>query len=315
MTEQPLSLTVTLETVTPLFLGGAEPKEKGSLPELRPPSFRGAMRYWLRAALGGVIGDRNLEGLHKLESAVFGSTDYGSPINIRLLPTGAELKSSPKPILPHKPNSGTRPAFNSGQRFELRMWQSHSQDQTIWQAACAALRLALTFGGVGLRSRRGYGTMRIVKSSGPALLPPMPTSLNGWEEYARRTAEGGIVAARALAESQKVSLVGSTKGPAKFPSATQDGIAQISAFTADSAETVIRGFMQKTQPHPALGGIQPRQSSPLWVRPIFVGDGYRLLFVVLVSVLKQGTDYAFVRQFLDDNFPAQVIVRAKGWNT
>ncbi len=36
-------LTVTLETVTPMFLGGAEPRGK---PELRAPSFRGALRYW-----------------------------------------------------------------------------------------------------------------------------------------------------------------------------------------------------------------------------------------------------------------------------
>lgn len=49
MAYQPLRLTVTLETVTPLFLGGAVP---GESPELRPSSFRGVMRYWLRAALG-----------------------------------------------------------------------------------------------------------------------------------------------------------------------------------------------------------------------------------------------------------------------
>lgn len=41
------NITVKLETVTPLFLGGAEPRDKP--PELRPPAFRGAMRYWLRA--------------------------------------------------------------------------------------------------------------------------------------------------------------------------------------------------------------------------------------------------------------------------
>jgi CRISPR-associated protein Cmr1 len=41
-----LPLTVELETVTPLFLGGAEPR--GSPPELRAASVRGALRYWLR---------------------------------------------------------------------------------------------------------------------------------------------------------------------------------------------------------------------------------------------------------------------------
>jgi len=46
---QALRLTVTLETVTPLLLGGAVPRES---PELRLSSLRGVMRYWLRAALG-----------------------------------------------------------------------------------------------------------------------------------------------------------------------------------------------------------------------------------------------------------------------
>jgi CRISPR-associated protein Cmr1 len=42
-----MSVELTLETVTPLFLGGALHQ-----PELRPASVRGALRYWLRAALG-----------------------------------------------------------------------------------------------------------------------------------------------------------------------------------------------------------------------------------------------------------------------
>ncbi len=44
-------LSVTLETVTPLFLGGADPR---GAPDLRSSAFRGALRYWLRAALGMV---------------------------------------------------------------------------------------------------------------------------------------------------------------------------------------------------------------------------------------------------------------------
>ncbi|MGQ9778178.1 MAG: type III-B CRISPR module RAMP protein Cmr1, partial [Thermodesulfobacteriota bacterium] len=49
-------LKVTLETVTPLFLGGAAPR---GAPELRAPSFRGALRYWLRA-LVGAAGERSM---------------------------------------------------------------------------------------------------------------------------------------------------------------------------------------------------------------------------------------------------------------
>lgn len=45
-----MKFEVKLQTVTPLFLGGANPDEG---PELRPASVRGVLRYWLRAALGG----------------------------------------------------------------------------------------------------------------------------------------------------------------------------------------------------------------------------------------------------------------------
>jgi CRISPR type III-B/RAMP module RAMP protein Cmr1 len=68
-----------LETVTPLFLGGADQQ-----PELRPASVRGALRYWLRTALGGVIGDNNLNELRCLEADVFGETERGSRVVVRL---------------------------------------------------------------------------------------------------------------------------------------------------------------------------------------------------------------------------------------
>jgi len=41
MSDWKQQLVVQLETVTPLFLGGADPRGE---PELRPPAFRGAMR-------------------------------------------------------------------------------------------------------------------------------------------------------------------------------------------------------------------------------------------------------------------------------
>jgi len=39
------SVSFELETITPLFMAGAD----GITPELRPPSFKGMMRFWWRA--------------------------------------------------------------------------------------------------------------------------------------------------------------------------------------------------------------------------------------------------------------------------
>lgn len=199
---KPLSLTVTLETVTPLFLGGADPR---AAPELRPPSFRGAMRYWLRAALGGVIGDQNLAGLQKLESAVFGNTEYGSPIQLRL---SGNLNYSDKPILPHKAGqvSGRRKAFDVGQQFNLTISQLRTDDEVVWQAACAALNLATTFGGIGLRARRGYGTLRVVQvSPAGSNVCTSPNTREGWEEHIQHTLTHALNSARQLAEKSQTS--------------------------------------------------------------------------------------------------------------
>lgn len=299
-------LRLTLETVTPLFLGGAEAREK---PELRPPAFRGALRYWLRAASGGVIGDENLDGLHKLESAVFGSTDYGSPIQVRLK---GELQSTEAPILPHKPDKGKRKAFNAGQTLELTLSQYRNMDDAVWQVACSILSLALTFGGVGLRSRRGYGTLRIVQSSDPGLVPLTPDSQ--WSDYVQQVAGKAVAATTALARACQVPTPGLPSGPAQYPCATRAGLIRIADLQAASAMEAVRQFMGKVPQNPALGGIGPRQASPLWVRPIVTAPGkYGLLLVVLASRLKAGTNYDFVRQFLDKDFPGTDL-QVKGWN-
>ena len=57
-------VTFTLQTITPLFLAGAEQDSA----ELRAPSFRGAMRYWLRALVGSKYGT-NKEGLKEVVAA------------------------------------------------------------------------------------------------------------------------------------------------------------------------------------------------------------------------------------------------------
>jgi len=303
------TLTVTLETVTPLFLGGAEPRSE---PELRAPACRGALRYWLRAVLGGVIGDNNLAGLHQLESAVFGSTDSGSPIHLRL---HGILESSDEKILPHKEGrqAGRRKAFRAGQRMELTMRQFRNDAGAVWQMAYSVLNLALTFGGIGLRSRRGYGTLRIVQSSDPTLVSPLAaTSLDGWKQHIKHVAEDAVASARHLAQSRKVALVDLPKGPTRYPCASHLGLIRVCDLQAGSSLAAVTQFMQKAPQDQAFGGIKPRQASPLWVRPIQLTDHYGLLLVVLASYFN-GANYPTVQRFLAQHFPGEDL-SVKGWN-
>jgi CRISPR-associated protein Cmr1 len=303
-----LELKVTLEAVTPLFLGGAEAR---GAPELRPPAFRGAMRYWLRAALGGVIGDGNMTGLRQLESAVFGSTDYGSPITLRVQ---GSLQDEIAKILPHKDGkaAGQRRAFKAGQTIELTMRQLRRNDQAVWQAACAALNLALTFGGIGLRSRRGYGTLRITYSSDTTLAPLTPTSQGNWPAHVTQVASNAVSAARGLARSCQAALAALSQNPTRYPCANQAGVLRIHDLQANSAVDAVKQFMSRAPKKEALGGIGPRQSSPLWVRSIQTDGKYGLLLIVLASKFK-GSDYNFVHKFLDEHF-AGPDIKVKGWN-
>jgi CRISPR-associated protein Cmr1 len=186
-------LRVRLETVTPLFLAGAEPRGE---PELRPPAFRGAMRYWLRALLGGSYGDDAdcLKKLHDAESSVFGSSNEelggASGVTIRI-----SYKDQPKPLSYTKQRTITvtkggksrqqptgkdylywsmagmgsqspKQFYPPGTKFDLVL-NSISCKQNSADAlrlATASLWLLLNFGGIGSRAHRLGGSLSVYNS-------------------------------------------------------------------------------------------------------------------------------------------------------
>ncbi|MFN3336662.1 MAG: type III-B CRISPR module RAMP protein Cmr1, partial [Thermomicrobium sp.] len=91
------SIRLPLVTLTPLFLGGADPRGQ---PELRASSFRGALRFWLRALLGGCYGadERALEVIREQEAHTFGTSGGrdsagASKVLVRLLPASHAASS------------------------------------------------------------------------------------------------------------------------------------------------------------------------------------------------------------------------------
>ncbi len=200
MSEWIQSVTVEVKTVTPLFLGGADPRGQ---PELRPPAFRGAMRYWYRAVLGGVIGDQDLKSLRKLEREVFGDTECGSPFSIQI--QQVPLKTDRKPILPHKTPSGSRMAFSEGQQFQVILRTSRPADPLVWVNVCMAFNLVIWLGGLGLRSRRGAGSLQVVGSSDTSLIPIFPKKAEQIREYIGIILRSALKQAKSLAEQKGVS--------------------------------------------------------------------------------------------------------------
>ncbi len=75
------SITFHCETITPMFLAGAD----GKTPELRPPSIKGALRFWWRALNANLVeqkedGTWDYSELKKREAEIFGGTENRSNV-------------------------------------------------------------------------------------------------------------------------------------------------------------------------------------------------------------------------------------------
>ena len=175
-------LNIVLETVTPLFLGGANPR---GTPELRPAPFRGALRFWLRALLGAH--NPNRKWVRKEEEKVFGSTDRASSIVVRcgdLLSSQIERIDEPAPRRNQINRSYLfyglekryknhrnqwrlkyRPSVKVGESLGLTLsCRAGVTSEHAWQCACAALWLLTHLGALGARARRGAGSIQATSS-------------------------------------------------------------------------------------------------------------------------------------------------------
>lgn len=140
-----------IETITPMFLAGAD----GKTAELRPPSIKGMMRFWWRA-LNGHLSRKDLK---EAEAKIFGSSgeEIGrSSFSIRLFST--VLNCGDFSPVPHSDTkkfkfSGLKPHQSFTMSF---ISQSGSNIVDLF-------KIASMLGGFGKRSRRGFGSIRIAK--------------------------------------------------------------------------------------------------------------------------------------------------------
>lgn len=163
--------TFNLELLSPLALSGAEagqPDDWG----LRPPSIKGVMRYWFRALAGGVLGaDRAiLRRLREWEDAIFGSTSQGSSFRLQLkgwqgtqfdfpgrdyatFPFNPQMRDY-KPVTGFRQGEATLEISYQPAIVERKRLSVDDLDYLV----CASLYMAVVFGGLGSRSRRGVGS-------------------------------------------------------------------------------------------------------------------------------------------------------------
>ncbi len=187
--------SITLELVTPAFIGGAEPRGK---PEFRIPSLRGALRYWWRALFGAGVEDWTT--LLQKESELFGSTKKASAVQLHLLSQNDAQVLDYSAIIPHDFSSVNylwfsakkRSAIAAGSQYQIAITFRH-QDPELQNQFYAALWLLTRLGGIGTRSRRGAGGIQVVdiqSSSQLSNLPPLPIRATTVEQFGKELQSG-----------------------------------------------------------------------------------------------------------------------------
>lgn len=308
-------LRVTLETVTPMFLAGADK----NVPELRAPSFIGALRYWTRAALGGVLGDKNLEALRIAEEEIWGSTKGSGAIRVRL-ENVPNIAGKPENPLPHK----KMVAFESipaKTKFSLTFTQLSGSPET-WEMAIFSFLLMVTYGGVGRRSRRGWGTVWIVNAdtqqagllapvSGLMLLPSRKyrqkeLTADLWKRYRGRITQLAVEVTINFIKTLGLSeATQEQKMPTAFPIINNAMVYEVNNRYFNEPVDAIKKFGTTEHnfgPGSEFGSISPRWASPLWVRVLPVSsprEGYVLALSILKSKGPRNLDnYERLTKFL-----------------
>lgn len=199
------------ELITALFGGGVDPATADPISVVRAGEVRGQLRFWWRATRGGQFGG-DLNALRAAEEAIWGGPArkedgktrggqsqvqvvveewYGGTADIPFEMKGERLRPRQGSIVPayaafplqpekeaQKAGVPIKPVFRDV-RFKLVIaFRKEHQDDIR-----AALWAWETFGGIGARTRRGFGALRLLSVNGqpPADLPPAdPHQFGQW---------------------------------------------------------------------------------------------------------------------------------------
>jgi CRISPR-associated protein Cmr1 len=136
-----------------MFLAGAD----GQTPELRPPSIKGAMRFWWRA----VNGHLSLAELKRQEAEIFGNQEKRSKVEVVVEYDEKEMKKGKARPLPHSETKKFElQAIMPGSKFNVIL---NSNDDKKLKTSANIFILLSFLGGLGKRSRRGFGSFKIKK--------------------------------------------------------------------------------------------------------------------------------------------------------
>lgn len=186
------------EVVTPMFLGGADPKKA----ELRVPSIKGALRFWWRA----LYDDGNVAQMAAEEARIFGSTDNKAVITLKVesknvqpvlkdLPLGMMAPVEGKTYKTSIVNYLAYGLFEYDKKTRQNTYnKSHIPSSSVFKIYAtfprraaddfnSALRALIDYGGLGARSRNGFGSLHCAAAK--PLVPPNHKELKAFPSFSK----------------------------------------------------------------------------------------------------------------------------------
>ncbi|MCC6728996.1 MAG: type III-B CRISPR module RAMP protein Cmr1 [Chthonomonadales bacterium] len=198
--------TYRVKVITAMFGGGFATREVDRVCTIRPAAIRGHLRFWWRATAGGAFATP--EKLHEHEAALWGDT--GTPGRVAITVTDVEPgKEQVAGQIAGRARPGTGPgigyfvwpfqaqqagipeaAARTGVEFTLGVALRDPDDDAV-AGVRRALKAWLTLGGIGARTRRGCGALRMEEPPARFAPPPGEPDLAGWlDELAGQAAPG-----------------------------------------------------------------------------------------------------------------------------
>lgn len=280
-------LRLTVQTITPLLMYGAHNKDDRTnrsieaVPELRASSIRGILRYWLRAVLGARLASTGV--VFEEESKILGSTDTGSRIRVRVYRGRDMHEQRELTVLPAQTRgySLKHTGYPSDSKFGIVL-STHLLDSSDVLAPNSdllkAVFLMLHMGGLGRRSRRGSGNLRVLDANGYdgelplAVLPDDRDALADYlSEISQFASQGHTVGRRpnfpVFAEDAAVVLVGR----------------EVHAHYDEAFGELWRVSGPYHQEGGIFGDVRPRRASAIHMRVAETHSGYVAQQTILYS--------------------------------
>ncbi|MBO9309039.1 MAG: type III-B CRISPR module RAMP protein Cmr1 [Chloroflexi bacterium] len=273
----------TLRVVSPMFSNGADP---GAL-EVRATAVRGQLRYWLRAIIGAQ--NAELKHLWSKESEVFGTTEQGSRVAVRVYPiaVGSQYVKQSK-ILPHREHRPL-PSLAIPPDWEVSL-ELVARKGALPERALHALHLWSLLGGLGKRSRRMFGAFKL--SGGDA---PRYNSPDELAEAIRKTLKD--------AGCQVNTSPDIPEFPTLHPKHSWIIVGRRGYDDyEDAVISLFRDLLRSPKFRPnqdSFGGIRPRRSSPLIAQLRQIGDKYYPVLTALRAKPDSKINWNVVRDFME----------------